>query len=456
MGIFDLNCLQCLYHAEIKREIDMISLVGAPEYCKLKLELLRGYDPCEYFISSYSWAQTMLEHGKIPGKELILVERAGLREIVTGHVATPDRQDATQLIKEFEDKQDVVSLYRLQKFLTERNIYIRPEDVEEVFRRGREFIVSTKQGRLSGYAVAVIESLIFLKLEGGTQQLFDIKEQLCKVGEPEGYDRDLIDYFNPGRMIKEGIIKADRKAKLFGGFEASTVFELDVKGEEILSGLEAKAIELLKFIGEHDGCQISEVRNHWLAHCANAIASLFSFLKEQPTKEQWSRLVFDQLLSQGFTDVDMVGDIDSRPAFACDTNLVRITKKGKDALEQGDNILKALSLCDISYKPRNIEVEQRSIEVEPRNIKVEQRSIEIELLTFIQEHKNPTVGDMDEVLGQSLPPMLTYQLNDRLKALSKKSLIETDRKLARFGVDMEVKVKITPQGEAFLNSEIPP
>jgi len=432
MGIFDLNCLQCLYHAEMKREVDMISLVGAPEYCQLKLELLRGYDPCEYFISSYSRAQTMLEHGKIPGKELFLVERAGLRGIVNGHIATPDRQVATQLIQEFEDKQDVVSLYRLQKFLTERNIYIRPEDLEEVFRRGREFIVSTKQYRLSGYAVAVIEALIFLKLGGGTQQLIDIREQLRKVGKPEGYDSYLTDFFNPRRMVKEGIIKADRKAKLFGRFEASTVFELDVKGEEILSGLEAKAIELLKFIGEHDGCQISEVRNYWLAHCADAMASPLSFIKEQLTKEQWNRLVFDQLLSQGFLDVEMVGDIDSRPAFACDTNLVRITKKCKDALQKDGNILKALSL---SHKLQNIEVE---------------------LLTFIQEHNNPTVGDMNEALGQSLPPMLTYQLNDWLKALSKRSLVETDRKLASFGVDQRVKVRITPQGEALLKPESPP
>lgn len=432
MGILDLNCLQCLYHAETKREIDMISLVGAPEYCKLKLELLRGYDLCDYFISSYSWAQTMLEHGKIPGKELFLVERAGLREIVSGHVATPDRQVATQLIKEFEDKQDIVRLYRLQKFLTERNIYIRPEDVEEVFRRGREFIVSTKQGRLSGYAVAAIEALIFLKLEGDTQQLIDIREQLGKAGKPEGYDRYLIDHFNPGRMVKEGIIKADRKAKFFGGFEASTVFELDVKGEEILSGLEAKAIELLKFINEHDGCQISEVRNYWLANCENTMASLLSFLKEQLSKEQWNRLVFDQLLSQGLIDVEIVGDIDSRPAFMCNTNLLRMTKKGKDALEQDGNILKALSL---SHTLQNIEVE---------------------LLTFIQEHNNPTVGDMDKALGQSLPKMLTYQLNDWLKALSKRSLVETDRKLASYGVDEKVKVRITPQGESLLKSESPP
>jgi hypothetical protein len=168
MGIFDLNCYDCLYHAEIKREIDMISLVGAPEYCQLKLQLLRGSDPCEYFILSYSRAQMMPKHRKIPGEDLYIVERVGLREIVNGHVATPDRQVATQLIKEFEDKQDVVSLYRLQRFLTERNIYIRPEDVEEVFRKGRGFIVSTKQGRLSGYAVAIIEALVFLKLGGGT------------------------------------------------------------------------------------------------------------------------------------------------------------------------------------------------------------------------------------------------------------------------------------------------
>jgi len=80
---------------------------------------------------------------------------------------------------------------------------------------------------------------------------------------------------------------------------------------------------------------------------------------------------------------------------------------------------------------------------------------EVNLLTFIKEHDGCKIADIEPVLGEALPQILPYQLNDMLKALKKKSLIETDRDLARFGVNKEVGIKITSEGEAFLRSESP-
>jgi hypothetical protein len=336
-----MNCLQCLYHAEIKREFETISLIGPPEYCKLKLTLLHGYKPCEYFVGpgAKGVAGRLVKLGPYP-----LLED-GLREVIT-ELPTADSQVATQLLQEFENAQDVFTLYQLQKFLAQHNIFIRAEDVEHIFRKDREFIVST--GNLSGYAVAAIEALILIKGSGGSQDLLNIRRQLGAVGKMEDYDCYLTAYFNPSRMVKQGLIKPDRKPRLLRGFENSTVFELAPKGDKILSGLEATAIELLKFIRKYDRCQVSEVRSYWLAHCANTMVSIFSLLKERLAEEQWSRPVFDRLVSQGLIDVERVGGNAFRPAHTGDTNLVTITKKGEDALEKEQNILKALSLCDFS------------------------------------------------------------------------------------------------------------
>jgi len=326
-----MNCLQCLYHAEIKREIEMISPIGPPEYCQLKLELLRSYDPCQYYVKASSSATDNI---------------VDLRELgrVISDLPTPDSETATRLLQDFENKRDVFSLYQLQKFLAQNHVYIQSKDVQDIFREGREFIVS--KAKLSGYTVATIEALTLIKEGKGSQELANIRKQIDAVGQMEGYDCSLIAYLNIGRMVKQGLVKSDLNPRFLLGYKDTSILSLSDKGEELLSSFEAKVGELLKFISEHEGCTILEVRNYWLAHCSDALESAFSSFKERLAKEQWFMPVFDRLELKGLVDIEKVGGNYFRAGFQGDENRVRITQKGKATLAEKQNILKALSLCD--------------------------------------------------------------------------------------------------------------
>ena len=63
---------------------------------------------------------------------------------------------------------------------------------------------------------------------------------------------------------------------------------------------------------------------------------------------------------------------------------------------------------------------------------------------------------MEQAFGKelsSVPRIPLSQLNSMLKAFKKKSLVETEGKLARFGVDNTVKLRITPEGEGLSREE---
>lgn len=78
---------------------------------------------------------------------------------------------------------------------------------------------------------------------------------------------------------------------------------------------------------------------------------------------------------------------------------------------------------------------------------------EAKLLKFIKEHDHCTIADIEQAQGKALPSMRPYEVNNMLKRLNKKSLIEVEGKLARYGVDKKVKLGITAEGDAFLKRE---
>jgi len=73
------------------------------------------------------------------------------------------------------------------------------------------------------------------------------------------------------------------------------------------------------------------------------------------------------------------------------------------------------------------------------------------ILMFIREHNGCTVGDIEKVLSTLLPSMPPRQLNSMLKSFKLRGLIDTEGKLASFGVDRGVNLVITPSGTEALS-----
>jgi hypothetical protein len=79
------------------------------------------------------------------------------------------------------------------------------------------------------------------------------------------------------------------------------------------------------------------------------------------------------------------------------------------------------------------------------------RGNQTEILEFIDEHPGCKLSEIDEQFtGPQL--MLLRQLNDVLKSLQKDSLIETEGKLSSFGVNKEIRLRISQKGKEFLAS----
>ena len=79
------------------------------------------------------------------------------------------------------------------------------------------------------------------------------------------------------------------------------------------------------------------------------------------------------------------------------------------------------------------------------------RGNQTEVLEFIDKHPSCKLSEIDEQLtGPQLMPL--WQLNNELKSLQKDSLIEMEGKLSSFGVNKEIRLRISQKGKEFLAS----